>query len=57
LVKRAMRAIRISRGKEPRVFERLAHPPGAEAQFGFGELARVVRATDCTYHVRIPGAR
>ncbi len=41
LVKRAVRALRASRGKEPRVFERLAHRPGAEAQFDFGELARV----------------
>jgi transposase len=41
LVKRTARAIRENGAKEPRVFERLAHPPGAEAQFDFGELVRV----------------
>ena len=40
-MKRAVRAIRANIGSEPRVFERLAHPPGAEAQFDFGELVRV----------------
>lgn len=44
LVKRAVRAIRASSGKEARVFERLAHAPGAEAQFDFGELVRVWHA-------------
>jgi len=38
LVKREARAARVH---EPRVFERLEHPPRAEAQFDFGELVRV----------------
>jgi len=41
LVKRAARAIRAGGGSKHRVFERLAHPPGAEAHFDFGELSRV----------------
>lgn len=38
LVKKHVARLRVH---EPRVFERLEHPPGAEAQADFGELARV----------------
>jgi transposase len=38
LVKKYVAALRY---REPQVFERLEHPPGAEAQADFGELVRV----------------
>lgn len=43
LVKKRIARMRV---KEPRVFERLEHPPGAEVQADFGELVRV-RHQDC----------